>query len=205
MFQLHQVAVSKQGANLWGYTLYMLSKLNTKVRGFTLIELMVVIAIIGLLASIITVSLVSSRAKGRDAKRISDIKTIQLALETYYNDNGYYPTSIYGGALTPYIATLPVDPTDNSTPYKYVTWNSSNTQICTGTNLPIGYHLGTGLEDSTNTGLKQDRDMSPARTPATTDCGGTADFDGKAATVTNACGTTSGVSITETCYDVSNQ
>ena len=170
-----------------------------KKKGFTLIELMVVIGIIGLLASIISVSLISSRAKGRDAKRIADIKTIQLALETYYNDNSSYPSSIYGGALAPYLAVVPLDPNDNVTQYKYVTWNAFNTTNCLG-NLPIGYHLGAGLEDPSNTSLKQDVDL--AVRASNTDCGSTADFDGKAATVGNACGTSA--ASTETCYDVSN-
>ena len=56
-------------------------------KGFTLIELLVVIAIIGILASIITGSLASARARGRDAKRVADIKNIELALKLYYADN----------------------------------------------------------------------------------------------------------------------
>jgi len=60
-------------------------------NGFTLIELLVVIAVIGLLSSIVLVSLQGARAKARDAKRISDIKQIQLALELFYNEYGHYP------------------------------------------------------------------------------------------------------------------
>ena len=54
--------------------------------GFTLIELLVVIAIIGILASIVLASLNSARQKSRDARRIADIKQIQLALELYFED-----------------------------------------------------------------------------------------------------------------------
>lgn len=64
---------------------------NVKQRGFTLIELLVVIAIIGLLSSVVLASLNSSRAKARDAKRISDIKQISLALEFFYDEHEYYP------------------------------------------------------------------------------------------------------------------
>jgi len=64
---------------------------HTSKRGFTLIELLVVIAIIGLLSSIILVSLQGVRAKARDARRLSDMKQIQLALELYYDSNGSYP------------------------------------------------------------------------------------------------------------------
>lgn len=66
--------------------------MRTSQRGFTLIELMVVIALIGLFASIILASLGTARAKGRDAKRLSDIKNIQIALQLYYGAHGQYPS-----------------------------------------------------------------------------------------------------------------
>ncbi|HTR18704.1 MAG TPA: prepilin-type N-terminal cleavage/methylation domain-containing protein [Candidatus Paceibacterota bacterium] len=50
-------------------------------NGFTLIELLVVVAIIGLLASIILVSLTTARAKGRDARRLADLKEMANAME----------------------------------------------------------------------------------------------------------------------------
>ena len=62
-----------------------------KKKGFTLIELLVVVAIIGVLATVVLGALGDARAKARDAKRQSDIKTIQNALELYYTDNGSYP------------------------------------------------------------------------------------------------------------------
>lgn len=60
-------------------------------RGFTLIELLVVIFIISLLASIVLVSVNEARKKGRDAKRFADLRTVQTALEMYYNENKHYP------------------------------------------------------------------------------------------------------------------
>jgi len=60
-------------------------------RGFTLIELLVVVAIIGLLSSVVMASLNSARVKARDAKRAAEIRQIQIAVESYYNDNGHYP------------------------------------------------------------------------------------------------------------------
>lgn len=62
-----------------------------KQKGFTLIELLVVIAIIGLLSTLAVVALNSARSKARDAKRVSDVKQIQTALELYYADNSGYP------------------------------------------------------------------------------------------------------------------
>jgi prepilin-type N-terminal cleavage/methylation domain-containing protein len=64
-------------------------------KGFTLIELLVVIAIIALLSSVVLASLTSARMKSRDARRTSDLKQIQTALELFYDSKGRYPT---GGA-----------------------------------------------------------------------------------------------------------
>jgi prepilin-type N-terminal cleavage/methylation domain-containing protein len=67
--------------------------MQKKQKGFTLIELLVVIAIIGLLSTLAVVSLNNARSKSRDARRVSDIKQIQTALELYYNDCNGYPAT----------------------------------------------------------------------------------------------------------------
>ncbi len=66
--------------------------MHFRKKGFTLIELLVVIAIIGILASIVLSSVNTLRAKGRDAKRIADMRNIRNALEAYYGDNNRYPS-----------------------------------------------------------------------------------------------------------------
>lgn len=70
-------------------------------KGFTLIELLVVIAIIGLLSTLAVVALGNARQKSRDARRISDIKQIQTALELYLNDNGDYPDEVLASGTCP--------------------------------------------------------------------------------------------------------
>ena len=65
--------------------------LKNKKTGFTLIELLVVISIIGLLSSVIFAGLNDAKAKARDAKRLSELKEIQNALELYYAQNDSYP------------------------------------------------------------------------------------------------------------------
>ena len=108
-----------------------------KSRGFTLIELLVVIAIIGVLASVVLASLNTARTKARDARRVSEIREIQKALELAYDEDGAYPisawvcshhsnweSSVLATALEPYLPTMPTDPvnmTDGGSP-----WGSAN-------------------------------------------------------------------------------
>ncbi len=63
-----------------------------KEKGFTLIELLVVIAIIGLLSTLAVVGLGRARLKARDAKRQSDIRVLQTAIELYLTDNAAEPS-----------------------------------------------------------------------------------------------------------------
>ncbi|HRH24174.1 MAG TPA: type II secretion system protein [Candidatus Paceibacterota bacterium] len=65
-------------------------------RGFTLIELLVVIAIIGILSSVVLASLNTARSKGTDAKIQSEIRSIGVNAEIYYDNNG----NSYGSATT---------------------------------------------------------------------------------------------------------
>ncbi len=74
-----------------------------------------VIAIIGVLATLAVVSLQQARKNARDVKRLADIKQVQTALELYFNDQGYYPASTsvtssisYGSNI--YMASLPKAP-----------------------------------------------------------------------------------------------
>lgn len=70
---------------------------KSKTKGFTLIELLVVIAIIGILSSVVLASLNTARAKTRDAKRLSNMHQMQVALELYYDSFGRYPDSDSAG------------------------------------------------------------------------------------------------------------
>lgn len=70
-----------------------------KLRGFTLLELLVVMAIIGILAAIGVAAYGGVQAKGRDARRKSDLENTSKALEVYYNDAGRYPTAGAGGTI----------------------------------------------------------------------------------------------------------
>lgn len=98
--------------------------------GFTLTELLIVMTIIGTLASLVIVNFRSAQMKGRDANRKSDLRNIQTALRLYYNDYNRYPAGTstmtacgtvavpsscaYGSAWTKagvtYMSVLPDDP-----------------------------------------------------------------------------------------------
>ncbi|MDD4412778.1 MAG: FISUMP domain-containing protein [Patescibacteria group bacterium] len=116
-------------------------------KGFTLIELLVVIVIIGILATLAIVALSAAKVKARDAKRISDIKQMQTALELYYNEeNTYPPTSALtaGQALVgtqsgkTFMGKIPAGPNTGET-YTYAQINGG-----------ISYTLGYALEKAVN-------------------------------------------------------
>ncbi len=65
-------------------------------KGFTLIEIMVVIAIVGVLTTIVAGNFTTTQLKARDTQRKNDISQLQRALEAYVNDHGSYPPSAAG-------------------------------------------------------------------------------------------------------------
>ncbi len=96
-----------------------LKKRLNKKKGFTLVELLVVIAIIAILSVTAYVALGGQTAKARNSRRLSDISTIQSALEIFFitNDNNY-PANL--GLLVPkQINKIPVDPVTDGN-YLYV-------------------------------------------------------------------------------------
>lgn len=100
---------------------YMLSVRD----GFTLLELLVVISIIAILITVGLTSFSTAQRKGRDAKRKSDVKEVQNALEQYYSVCGFaYPTPtgsffVSINCPTPAISIMPTVPADPRvvTPY----------------------------------------------------------------------------------------
>lgn len=67
-----------------------------KQTGFTIVELLIVIVVIGILAALVLNAFSGVQGKARDATRLSDISRIRKALEAYYAVNSAYP-SCYGG------------------------------------------------------------------------------------------------------------
>jgi len=112
-------------------------------KGFTLIELLVVIAIIGILSTLAVVALNTARQRSRDAKRVSDVRQIQTALELGFSETSTYPTATNialgtadydvlcnnggvsefradaGPCTTIYMGLVPTSPTPNASTYNY--------------------------------------------------------------------------------------
>lgn len=105
---------------------------NTRIRikrntGFTLIEVLIVIAILGIVAGSILGNFFTSLGKGRDSRRKQDLELVGKSLELYYNDHKAYPTgdplswgNQFTDGTTVYMQQLPTDPKSPSYSYNYV-------------------------------------------------------------------------------------
>ncbi len=121
------------------------------LKGFTLIEMILVVTIIAILATSILVGLGGARTSARNARRVADLRNLQNALELYYNKNGYYcPGSGYTTLTNCLqgITRLPQDPLSSSGwKYYYQSVGSTNQ----------GYILGARLENvTTSDSIMQD-------------------------------------------------
>jgi general secretion pathway protein G len=110
-----------------------MKNIYTNIRGFTLVEILVVLAIISILASVVMASVSDARENARDKKRIADLGQIQLALKLYQVENGHYPKQSEGfsgsasfgkicagctgpinDTLRRYLGSVPIDPLDRN-------------------------------------------------------------------------------------------
>jgi uncharacterized protein (TIGR02145 family)/prepilin-type N-terminal cleavage/methylation domain-containing protein len=119
--------------------------------GFTLVELIVVIAIIGILATLSVVALNNARAKSRDERRVADTKQLTTALAMYYGDTGRYPAALIVGqplystsldannniVTTTYLALVPANP------------NPADGANCTTANNTFNYSTSSDLQTYT--------------------------------------------------------
>ena len=120
-----------------------------KQRGFTLIEILIVVAIIGILSSVILIGLGSARARARDARRIADLKEVQNALELYYGKAGMYPNALTvlmdpGTGIG--VSKIPADPSTSAS-YSYCTAETNKKYVLSATleeqNVVIKQQIGT--------------------------------------------------------------
>lgn len=88
-----------------------LNYMHRKQTGFTIVELLIVIVVIGILAAITIVAFNGIQERARDAKRQSNIQAVAKALEMYYVDNGRYPNFGSGMSSTAWVqANLNLSP-----------------------------------------------------------------------------------------------
>lgn len=140
---------------------------NKHKKGFTLIELLVVVSILGLISSIIMMSIGGVRAKANDAKRKVDLQSINKAIVLFYEDRGYYPNpggnwcssdqscwNTLQAELSPYIGSLPKDPVNQSSSYagavysgNYVYTYGYNQPYNPPLTVPTKYDLITNLQN----------------------------------------------------------
>ena len=66
--------------------------LKQKSKGFTIVELLIVIVVIAILATLVIVTFTGIQQKARDSKRQTDVDALDSHLEAFYANNGYYPT-----------------------------------------------------------------------------------------------------------------
>lgn len=118
-----------------------------KNHGFTIVELLIVIVIIGILAAITIVAYNGIQVRSRDTIRVSDLRTIHKAIELYKAENGTYPLPANGsmnwtgncttfGSVTNYItgisvyaSSLPLDPKWKNTDNKCYLYRSNGTDF----------------------------------------------------------------------------
>ena len=124
-------------------------------RGFTLIELMIVVAIIAILAGILIPNFVNARSQAQTAACESNLRSIATALELYYADNQIYPTAA-GASVQPalftvngvaYLNNTPKDPAAQSAVATYVltTTQAGGGGPATYTVTCPGVHAGSTL------------------------------------------------------------
>ena len=127
------------------------SKWNEWVAGFSLVEVLIVVAVVTIISLSAIGSYTSSLKSTRDSRRKADLNTISKALESYYNDNGVFPASITAADLCAttvncYLRTIPSDPKNYI--YLYVRGNIS------GTNQ--SFQLYSALENNIDEGAGND-------------------------------------------------
>ena len=91
---------------------------NLKKNGFTLIEILVVLAIIATLLSLVTPRYFDSMNRSKEKILKNDLIVIREAIDKYYSDKNVYPDSLEGLVQYKYLREMPVDPITDSS----VTW-----------------------------------------------------------------------------------
>ena len=103
-----------------------------KEGGFTLLELLIVIVIIGILALLIIPNITSAPKKARDTQRKTDLRAVKNGLEEYFVSNNSYPTALTDltTGTAPIMKTVPNDPKNTGAyVYTYTPANGNTTYV----------------------------------------------------------------------------
>ncbi|PJB64769.1 MAG: type II secretion system protein GspG [Armatimonadetes bacterium CG_4_9_14_3_um_filter_58_7] len=138
---------------------------RSRIGGLTLIELLAVMVILVLLAGIVTTSVVKRVEEGRRAKAITDIASLESALEQYHIQAGGYPTTQQG------LEALRTKPTSSPVPDQwngpYITkqipqdpWGSAYIYVCPGQRNEDGFDIYSLGRDGQEGGEGRDADVT---------------------------------------------
>lgn len=154
----------------------MISLKNRRQEGFTIVELLIVIVVIGILAAIVLTTYSGIQAKARNAKRQTDINSVQTQVEAYFASTGHYPSfadlsssswdttnmkSLDQSALhdpSASTAGITLSQTAGDKVYQYAPLNSSGTSCETDDTTCATYTLTATLEGGAGTYTKSNLD-----------------------------------------------
>jgi general secretion pathway protein G len=87
---------------------------NAGSAGFTLIEMVIVLAIIGILAAIVAPSVMAALTRAREASLQQDLKVMRKLIDDYYGDKGKFPPSLKALVENGYLRAIPGDPVNSN-------------------------------------------------------------------------------------------